>query len=898
MSRLPISGSDNGTWGDILNDFLGQSHKADGTLKDGIITNSKLDSATQANISNKYTKPSAGIPKADLETAVQTSLTTADSSVQSVNGKTPTSGAVAIATSDLTDTNLTSLTNGQVLTYSSGTSKWVNQAPATAADATTSSKGILQLAGDLGGTGTTATLPVIAAGDITGAKIAATTITDANISATAAIARTKLDSSTQTSLGKADNAVRHGDLFVNVKDYGATGDGTTDDSVAVQAALDAVSALGGGTVYVPDGTYRVANLLWPSHTAIVGPSRTTFQYGFTANGRGATFKTTSGAPTTTVCGLVVTNGGSGYTSSPTVVFSGGGGAGAVATASISGGIVVAVNIIDPGTGYTSTPSVSFTGGGGANAAATAKVSTPLLYTTGGSRQQIGIEGICLVGSGANITQGIVLHKAGKPIISHIQAYNFVAEAVWAMDFGTGAILVESSSLFGATGTTLGYPIGTLRIGNSDAQISNLEVGASPSGDQTNLWNAAFYCEGGAGQIVNCVFEGGDVGARITGQNNRFVNCRADINYGHGWLLTRLDAGRAPASYNYLVNCWGHRNGHYGNGSFDNFNISGSVNTLNAIISCRSSYSSADGWAHRYGINDTGTTTQVALFIDQGAITAATQGVQSLPNAQMFTSGGGTWTKPVGGTTVNVGAIAGGSGGGSGRRGAAGTVRCGGGGGGGGSVSVATLPATALPSLITVSVGAGGTGAASATTDDTNGNGGNGGGTSLFGAYVRANPGAGGGGGTNATGTAGASGQGTYDGTAGAAASTTGGVGAIASGARAAGTGGSSGGGITSGDATSAGGDGRTPSDHQLSANATGGATPGGVGQDGASFGAAIPQSGGGGAGGASSITGVAGAGGSGGLYGSGGGGGGASLNGNNSGAGGNGAAGVVYVMTA
>jgi hypothetical protein len=33
MTRLPIPGSDDGTWGNILNDFLAQEHNADGTLK-------------------------------------------------------------------------------------------------------------------------------------------------------------------------------------------------------------------------------------------------------------------------------------------------------------------------------------------------------------------------------------------------------------------------------------------------------------------------------------------------------------------------------------------------------------------------------------------------------------------------------------------------------------------------------------------------------------------------------------------------------------------------------------------------------------------------------------------------------------------------------------------------
>ena len=33
MAQLPTPGGDNGSWGDILNDFLLVAHKADGTLQ-------------------------------------------------------------------------------------------------------------------------------------------------------------------------------------------------------------------------------------------------------------------------------------------------------------------------------------------------------------------------------------------------------------------------------------------------------------------------------------------------------------------------------------------------------------------------------------------------------------------------------------------------------------------------------------------------------------------------------------------------------------------------------------------------------------------------------------------------------------------------------------------------
>jgi hypothetical protein len=94
MTRLPVPGADNGTWGSVLNDFLNVEHNTDGTLK--IRTDGTL---------------SGGAP-----------------------------------------------------------------------NATTTTPGLVQLAGDLGGSGTSATAPVISNG----------AITDAKVSASAGIAKSKL----------------------------------------------------------------------------------------------------------------------------------------------------------------------------------------------------------------------------------------------------------------------------------------------------------------------------------------------------------------------------------------------------------------------------------------------------------------------------------------------------------------------------------------------------------------------------------------------------------------------------------------------------------------------------------------------------------------------------------
>ena len=141
MTRLPNPGSDAGAWGQILNDFLSVEHNPDGTLKASGTIASKADDA--AVVHNTRDETIAGIKTFSASPIVPT----------------PTSGTQA-ATKAYVD----------------------SVAGASVSDATTTSKGIVQLAGDLGGTGTTAAAPVISNG----------AITDAKVSASAAIAKSKL----------------------------------------------------------------------------------------------------------------------------------------------------------------------------------------------------------------------------------------------------------------------------------------------------------------------------------------------------------------------------------------------------------------------------------------------------------------------------------------------------------------------------------------------------------------------------------------------------------------------------------------------------------------------------------------------------------------------------------
>lgn len=78
--------------------------------------------------------------------------------------------------------------------------------------------------------------------------------------------------------------------------------------------------------------------------------------------------------------VTVTNGGSGYTSFPTVSFLGGGGTGVTYEVQLTAGAVTAIIIVNPGKDFTAVPQVVITGGGGLGAAATA-VRGPGIATT-------------------------------------------------------------------------------------------------------------------------------------------------------------------------------------------------------------------------------------------------------------------------------------------------------------------------------------------------------------------------------------------------------------------------------------------------------------------------------------------------------------------------------------
>ncbi len=212
MARLPIPGNDDGTWGSILNDFLAQAHNTDGSLKpdtvaaaqlqDGSVAASKLDSATQATLG-------------------------------SIAGKAPTASPTFTGT-----VTVPVPVNGTDAT----TKSYVDsQASAGVPDATTTVKGKLRLANDLAGT---ADNPQVTATHLSTALPVAQGGTGATTQNFVDLATAQTISGAKTF--SSNVAVPGGTVmpldWINVRTYGATGNGSTDDLTAIQNAIAACPA--------------------------------------------------------------------------------------------------------------------------------------------------------------------------------------------------------------------------------------------------------------------------------------------------------------------------------------------------------------------------------------------------------------------------------------------------------------------------------------------------------------------------------------------------------------------------------------------------------------------------------------------------------------------------------
>ena len=121
------------------------------------------------------------------------------------------------------------------------------------------------------------TSPALAQGAVTSANLAPGSVTTPSI-ANGAITAANLALNAVTASAIADGTIGQSKLnfqlgYINAQNppYGAKGNGTNDDTAAIQAALNAAGSNGGGVVFLPRGNYMIrSHLLVPAQTSLVG----------------------------------------------------------------------------------------------------------------------------------------------------------------------------------------------------------------------------------------------------------------------------------------------------------------------------------------------------------------------------------------------------------------------------------------------------------------------------------------------------------------------------------------------------------------------------------------------------------------------------------------------------
>ena len=186
-----------------------------------------------------------------------------------------------------------------------------------------------------------------------------------------------------------------------------------------------------------------------------------------------------------VSSITVTNGGSGYTSTPTVTLeapSGSNGETATAFATLDGDAIGSITIISSGSQYTETPDVTISGGGGSSGAATASMS-PIYYAINSSTPVV--SGITTVTLGTNLLSAVGVNSTAyfyqqSKIIASSHTFEYVGSGntIATATPKRGGVTVQANEVITSDGGKVIYTstdqAGNFRIGD-DLQI-NQETG--------------------------------------------------------------------------------------------------------------------------------------------------------------------------------------------------------------------------------------------------------------------------------------------------------------------------------------------------------------------------------------------------------------------------------------
>lgn len=254
--------------------------------------------------------------------------------------------------------------------------------------------------------------------------------------------------------------------------FGGSGTGATFTATQVSGSVVSVKITNPGTGYRPGDIVQLA---------------------FSGGGSDNSAILQAVLSSNTVGHVSLLDGGSGYTSAPSVVFTGGGGSGAIANATLSPTDVASINIAAGGSGYTSPPSVIITGGGGTGATATATISA-------GSVDTITINN---PGSGYTSSPGVVLSGGGGSgyLVAAVLSPTSVASIILT-NGGSGYTGTPSVSLSGGGGSGA-TALAVLNPGSVDS-VTVIDGGTGYNSTPT----LTFVGGGGTGAAATAIVAGG------------------------------------------------------------------------------------------------------------------------------------------------------------------------------------------------------------------------------------------------------------------------------------------------------------------------------------------------------------------------------------------------------
>jgi hypothetical protein len=317
---------------------------------------------------------------------------------------------------------------------------------------------------------------------------------------------------------------------ISVRDFGAVGDGVTDDTAAIQAAIDYAAG-----VASPTYPYRGAVVTFPA---------------------GLNFRCNS-------------------------------------TLTLKSGVMLSC----PGSGRAGGASIT---GFGATI-----IDTPV-----GLIHAASIDGVSLFGGSSSVRIALRLRNVRGGVFTNFTINNVQDQGILC-DAGVintyDNIFIVNALLDRARST----PGGAFEIYDFDPMVSRLESTGAPGGVTTvsssNLYCNAILAGASSGFWSRCVGQFGDVGIRILGDFNKFVNCRADTTMAHGIID---DGSSNIVSASEVLN-WAMDTTPDQYDAYQNFSQNGIVNGL--VIA------KTGGSRGRYGINlsvysEIGTRTSVTAVV--------------------------------------------------------------------------------------------------------------------------------------------------------------------------------------------------------------------------------------------------------------------------------------------